>query len=49
MEYVVVPDWEEQEQYKLVPYWCVQIDSPSGNSSAERINAITGGNLSYGE
>ena len=49
LEYVVVPDWEEQEQYKLVPYWCVQIDSPSGNSSAERINAITGGNLSYGE
>jgi hypothetical protein len=48
MEYVVVPDWEEKEQYKLVPYWCVQIDSPSGNSSAERINAITGGNLSYG-
>lgn len=49
LEYVVVPDWEEKEQYKLVPYWCVQIDSPSGNSSAERINAITGGNLSYGE
>ncbi len=49
MEYVVVPDWEEKEQYKLAPYWCVQIDSPSGNSSAERINAITGGNLSYGE
>lgn len=48
LEYVVVPDWEEKEQYKLVPYWCVQIDSPSGNSSAERINAITGGNLSYG-
>ncbi len=49
LEYVVVPDWEEQEQYKLAPYWCVQIDSPSGNSSVERINAITGGNLSYGE
>ncbi len=49
LEYVVVPDWEVKEQYKLVPYWCVQIDSPSGNSSAERINAITGGNLSYGE
>ena len=49
LEYVVVPDWKEKEQYKLVPYWCVQIDSPSGNSSAERINAITGGNLSYGE
>ena len=49
LEYVVVPDWGEKEQYKLVPYWCVQIDSPSGNSSAERINAITGGNLSYGE
>ncbi len=49
LEYVVVPDWEEKEQYKLVPYWCVQIDSLSGNSSAERINAITGGNLSYGE
>ncbi len=49
LEYVVVPDWEEKEQYKLVPYWCVQIDSPSGNSIAERINAITGGNLSYGE
>lgn len=49
LEYVVVPDWEEKEQYKLVPYWCVLIDSPSGNSSAERINAITGGNLSYGE
>ncbi|MEH2954741.1 hypothetical protein VV089_17420 [Candidatus Merdisoma sp. JLR.KK011] len=49
LEYVVVPDWEEKEQYKLVPYWCVQIDSPSGNSSAERINAVTGGNLAYGE
>ena len=49
LEYVVVPDWEEKEQYKLMPYWCVQIDSPSGNSSAERINAITGGNLSNGE
>lgn len=49
LEYVVVPDWNEKEQYKLVPYWCVQIDSSSGNSSAERINAITGGNLSYGE
>lgn len=49
LEYVVVPDWKEKEQYKLVPYWCVKIDSPSGNSSAERINAITGGNLSYGE
>lgn len=49
LEYIVVPDWKEQEQYKLAPYWCVQIDSPSGNSSAERINAITGGNLSYGE
>jgi hypothetical protein len=49
LEYVVVPDWKETEQYKLVPYWCVQIDSASGNSSAERINAITGGNLSYGE
>lgn len=49
LEYVVVPDWEEKEQYKLMPYWCVQIDSPSGNSNAERINAITGGNLSYGE
>ncbi len=49
LEYVVVPDWKETEQYKLVPYWCVQIDSPSGYSSAERINAITGGNLSYGE
>lgn len=49
LEYVVVPDWKEKEQYKLVPYWCVQIDSTSGNSSVERINAITGGNLSYGE
>lgn len=49
LEYVVVPDWEKKEQYKLMPYWCVQIDSLSGNSSAERINAITGGNLSYGE
>ncbi|MCM1184625.1 MAG: two-component system regulatory protein YycI [Roseburia sp.] len=49
LEYVVVPDPKEKEQYKLAPYWCVQIDSPSGNSSAERINAITGGNLSYGE
>lgn len=49
LEYVVVPDWKETEQYKLAPYWCVQIDSPSGNSSAERINAITGGNLAYGE
>jgi hypothetical protein len=49
LEYVAVPDWEETEQYRLVPYWCVQIDSDSGSSSAERINAITGGNLSYGE
>lgn len=49
LEYVVVPDWKEKEQYKLAPYWCVQLDSPSGNSSVERINAITGGNLSYGE
>ncbi|MDE7431271.1 MAG: two-component system regulatory protein YycI [Lachnospiraceae bacterium] len=49
LEYVVVPEWKEKEQYKLAPYWCVQIDSSSGNSSVERINAITGGNLSYGE
>lgn len=48
LEYVVVPDWNGSEQYNLMPYWCVQIDSPSGTSSAERINAITGDNLAYG-
>lgn len=53
VQYILVPDWKDLKEIKLKPYWCIQIDSvdESGKtwSKAERINAITGGNLSYGE
>lgn len=53
IEYVPVPDWEDLAQIELRPYWCVRINSIDKEgenwSSAERINALTGGSLSYGE
>lgn len=53
LEYISVPDMENPKQFRLSPYWCVQIDwlTEDGylSSSAERINAVTGGDLSYGK
>lgn len=53
IEYIPVPDWENLTRIELRPYWCVQINSGGGPgeawSSVERIHALTGGNLSYGE
>lgn len=53
LEYIPVPDWEDISKIELRPYWCVQMEilSEQGDIwiTAERINAVTGGNLSYGE
>lgn len=53
LEYVSVPDWSANlpQPKELIPYWCI-IRSYEGEETIEdavRINAITGGNLSYGE
>jgi len=53
LEYIPVPNWKDTSQMELRPYWCIQIDTVNIGgekwSQVERINAITGGNLSYGE
>lgn len=53
LEYIPVPYTENPDLFRLSPYWCVQTDwlEEDGHvsSSAERINAVTGGNLSYGQ
>lgn len=50
LEYVAIPKWESTlpEPDKLIPYWCI-IRNDGEYESAVRINAITGGNLAYGE
>lgn len=54
LEYVEVPDWDSQNSdvVALVPYWCViQTYKEEGEETrtAARVNAFTGGELSYGE
>lgn len=53
LEYVAVPDWtmERSQPNRMIPYWCI-INTIKGDGEYEdaiRINAIDGGNLSYGE
>ena len=50
LEYVPVPDWTASipEPETLIPYWCI-IRSNGEAESVIRINAVTGGNLAYGE
>lgn len=53
LEYVVIPDWTEEtsQPNRMIPYWCI-INTINGDEKYEdaiRINAINGGNLSYGE
>lgn len=53
LEYVAVPDWsmESPQPNRMIPYWCI-INIIKGEEEYEdaiRINAINGGNLSYGE
>lgn len=53
LEYIPVPNWQDLTQIELRPYWCIKMESVDENgeiwSKAERINALTGGNLTYGE
>lgn len=54
LEYVPIPDWTDTmlEPKELVPYWCVIGIKSNGEETYEeavRINAVTGGNLAYGE
>lgn len=54
LEYVFIPDFTAKdllEEGKLQPYWCFEImdqEDPE-ESNAERINAVSGGDLTYGE
>lgn len=53
LEYVSIPDWSAElpQPKELVPYWCI-IQKSTGEETyknAVRINAVTGGDLSYGE
>lgn len=53
LEYVAIPDWSA-DSYKLqalIPYWCVirEAEDEEILVDAVRINAVTGGDLSYGE
>lgn len=54
LEYVQIPDWKSkiERPSKLIPYWCIEYQDPdeedTGVESGTRINATTGGNLSYG-
>ncbi len=50
LEYIPVPDWTASllEPEMLVPYWRI-IQSNGEAESVIRINAVTGGNLAYGE
>ena len=54
LEYIMIPDWttEISKPIELRPYWCIiRIVEEDGEqyTIADRINAITGGDLSYGE
>lgn len=54
LEYVFVPDFKAENMFEkgmLQPYWCFEILDEAGaeDSYAERINAVSGGDLSYGE
>lgn len=54
MEYVFIPDFTAKdllEEGKLQPDWCFEIMDQEDleESNAERINAIRGGELAYGE
>ncbi|MCM1499554.1 MAG: hypothetical protein NC124_13900 [Clostridium sp.] len=53
LEYVSIPDWSVDfpQPKEMVPYWCI-IKKNEGEEvyeAAVRINAVTGGNLAYGE
>lgn len=50
LEYVPVPDWSASvlKPNTLTPYWCI-VRSDGELESVIRINAVTGGNLAYGE
>lgn len=54
LEYVPIPDWNTGDgtPIELRTYWCIIKEIEEGEekyTEAVRINAITGGNLSYGE
>lgn len=54
LEYVLLPDWSDPMAVpkELVPYWCLLYEQESEDGismRAVRINAITGGDLAYGE
>lgn len=54
LEYVPLPDWSDPLAVpkELVPYWCILYEQESDDGvsvKAVRINAITGGDLAYGE
>lgn len=53
LEYIPVPtSWKDPSDIELRPYWCIQLDIADKDgltSNAERINAVTGGNLANGE
>ena len=54
LEYVMIPDWttEISKPIELRPYWCIikNVEEDGEQyTTADRINAITGGDLSYGE
>lgn len=51
LEYVAIPDWSSgrAEGVMWTPYWCFIRSDRDGYFWADRINAITGGNLAYGE
>ena len=55
LEYVLLPDWETESMWptRMVPYWYFMYEKvdEDGYSSQYpvRINAITGGNMTYGE
>lgn len=53
LEYLPLPSKDDANEFELTPYWCFQ-QSVNGASvwsdvMAERINAVTGGDLSYGK
>jgi len=51
LEYVGLPDYTRSDFAldKLAPYWCISWPDEDGYPQAIRINAITGGDLAYGE
>ncbi|MDY4205010.1 hypothetical protein [Porcincola intestinalis] len=55
LEYVPIPDWNSTSEapQKLVPYWYFEFEAEDENGETitqpVRINAMTGGDLSYGE